>query len=47
MRGCIWTLCRTDWLPKVQVVASGVINAVVFWFDLHLDAQESLTTGKP
>lgn len=28
-----------------QVIESGTINAVAFWFDLHLDTQESLTTG--
>jgi hypothetical protein len=30
-----------------QVIESGTINAVAFWFDLHLDAHESLTTGAP
>ena len=29
----------------MQVIEDGTINAVAFWFDLHLDAQESLTTG--
>lgn len=28
-----------------QVIASGSVNAVASWFDLQLDAQESLTTG--
>jgi hypothetical protein len=29
----------------LQVIENGTINAVAFWFDLHLDAQESLTSG--
>ena len=28
-----------------QVVSTGYLNAVVFWFDLHLDEEESLTTA--
>ena len=30
---------------KLDVVAEGVMNAVAFWFDLHLDEEESLCSG--
>ena len=30
---------------KLPVTASGTLTAVAFWFDLHLDAEESITTG--
>jgi hypothetical protein len=30
---------------RLDVVAEGVMNAVVFWFDLHLDDCETLTNG--
>ena len=35
-----------DSLVKLDVVATGTLNAVVFWFDLHLDEVESVTSGK-
>lgn len=30
---------------KLEVVEEGVLNAVAFWFDLHLDDCETLTNG--
>lgn len=36
--------CR-DTLLKLEVIAPGKLNAIVFWFDLHLDDTETLTTG--
>ena len=30
---------------KLQVLQPGLLNAVAFWFDLHLDDQAVLTTG--
>ena len=30
---------------KLEVVAEGVLNAIAFWFDLHLDDEETLTNG--
>lgn len=30
---------------KLEVVAEGLLNAVAFWFDLHLDDCETLTNG--
>lgn len=33
-------------LLGLEVVAPGKLNAVAFWFDLHLDEQCSLTTGR-
>ena len=30
---------------KLEVVAPGTLNAIVFWFDLHLDDTETLTNG--
>ncbi len=32
---------------KLEVVEEGVLNAVAFWFDLHLDDCETLTNGEP
>jgi hypothetical protein len=37
--------CRESML-KLEVIAEGVLNAVVFWFDLHLDDCETLTNGE-
>lgn len=34
-------------LLRLEVVAEGRLNAVAFWFDLHLDEQETLTNGAP
>jgi hypothetical protein len=31
---------------KLEPVAAGLLNAVVFWFDLHLDDEETLTNGE-
>ena len=31
---------------KLEVIEEGLLNAVVFWFDLHLDDCETLTNGK-
>jgi len=30
---------------KMEVVSTGYLNAVCFWFDLHLDEEESLTSA--
>ena len=30
---------------RLPIVAAGTVNAVAFWFDLHLDDEESITTG--
>lgn len=30
---------------KLEVVGEGVLNAVVFWFDLHLDDKETITNA--
>lgn len=30
---------------KLEVVREGLLNAVAFWFDLHLDDCETLTSG--
>jgi type III protein arginine methyltransferase len=35
-----------DSLVKLDIIAPGMLNAVVFWFDLHLDDVESITSGK-
>lgn len=32
-----------DSLVKLQVLQSGIMNAIVFWFDLHLDESETLS----
>jgi hypothetical protein len=31
---------------KLEVVEEGLLNAVVFWFDLHLNDCETLTNGE-
>ena len=30
---------------KMPITASGTVTAIAFWFDLHLDDVESITTG--
>ena len=30
---------------KLEVVEKGVLNAIVFWFDLHLDEEETITSA--
>lgn len=35
-----------DSLVKLDIIAQGMLNAVVFWFDLHLDDVESITSGE-
>ena len=30
---------------KLPITASGTVTAIAFWFDLHLDDVESITTG--
>lgn len=35
-----------DNIVKLEVVAGGILNAVAFWFDLHLDPDISLCSGK-
>ena len=32
-------------LVKLHVTQEGTLNAVAFWFDLHLDDQISITSG--
>ncbi len=32
-------------LLKLDVVADGLLNAIVFWFDLHLDEEATITTA--
>ena len=32
-------------LVKLSVTAEGTLNAIVFWFDLHLDDQATITSG--
>ena len=34
-------------LVKLEVTATGLLNCVVFWFDLHLDAEASITNSPP
>ncbi|DBA83709.1 TPA: hypothetical protein ACH3X1_006247 [Trebouxia sp. C0004] len=34
-----------DNIVKLDVIAEGMLNAVAFWFDLHLDEEESLCNG--
>lgn len=34
-----------DSLLKLEVIAPGTLNAVAFWFDLHLDDMETLSNG--
>ena len=33
-------------LMKLETIASGYLNAIVFWFDLHLDDIETITSGE-
>jgi len=35
-----------DNIVKLDVIAEGMMNAVAFWFDLHLDEEKSLCSGK-
>jgi len=37
---------RRESLVKLEVISPGMLNAVVFWFDLHLDDVETLTNGE-
>ena len=32
-------------LVKLSVIAEGTLNAVAFWFDLHLDDEATITSG--
>ena len=32
-------------LLKLEVTQAGTLNAIAFWFDLHLDAECTITTG--
>ena len=32
---------------KLEVLADGLLNAVVFWFDLHLDEEATITSAPP
>ena len=32
---------------RLETIASGYMNAVVFWFDLHMDEYETITTAPP
>ena len=34
-----------DNIMKLDIIASGNLNAVVFWFDLELDKECSITSG--
>jgi type III protein arginine methyltransferase len=34
-----------DNIMRLEVIAEGVLNAIVFWFDLHLDVDITITTG--
>ena len=40
----VWGISRESVL-KMEVVSTGYLNAVCFWFDLHLDEEESLTSA--
>ena len=35
-----------DNMVKLEVIAEGRMNAVAFWFDLHLDQEESICSGE-
>ena len=35
-----------DTMVRLDTVTHGTLNAVVFWFDVHLDEQCSLTSGE-
>ena len=32
---------------RMETIASGYLNAIVFWFDLHMDEKETITTAPP
>ena len=34
-----------DAMVRLDTVAAGTLNAVVYWFDLHLDERSSLCSG--
>ena len=34
-------------VARLETVASGYLNAVAFWFDLHMDERETVTTAPP
>ena len=34
-------------VARLETVASGYLNAVAFWFDLHMDERETITTAPP
>jgi type III protein arginine methyltransferase len=36
-----------DNMVRLEVVEDGVLNAIAFWFDLHLDEHTVITTGAP
>lgn len=40
-----WFVLHRESMLKLEVVEEGVLNAVAFWFDLHLDDCETLTNG--
>ena len=35
-----------DNILKLEVTTAGEMNAVAFWFDLHLDEDESICSGE-
>lgn len=35
-----------DNIVKLDIVEPGVVNAIAFWFDLHMDDVESITNGE-
>ncbi len=37
---------QRDHLVKLETTAAGTLNALAIWFDLHLDEEESITTGE-
>ena len=34
-----------DTMLRLDIMAEGTLNAVVFWFDLHLDDERTITSG--
>ena len=36
-----------DTMVRLETIAQGTLNAVVYWFDLHLDEDCSLCSGMP
>lgn len=38
-------LCRPEAKLVVQAIKSGHLNAIAFWFDLHLDEEISITSA--